>query len=99
MYTTLIFLGAGLMFILLVVNIYIRLKVYKHYKRLISAEVEFPTAYILNREKLESEIIPLYPNSKNDILKFSKHIQISLRIASYLLMLIVLLAAVIYYYK
>ncbi len=99
MYSTLIFLGAGLMFVLLVVNIYIRLKVLKHYKRLIKAEVEFPTKYILDKKKLQDEIIPYYPDSEEDILKFSRHIQISLKIASYLLMLITLLAAVIYYYK
>jgi len=50
-------------------------------------------------DKMEAEIIPRYPSYAGNIRAFSRHLRLSLRIASILLMLITLLAAVIYYYR
>ncbi len=99
MYRTLLLVGAGLMFVFLVLNVYFRIKVWKHYKELLRYKVEFPTRYIVDTKKLKEEIVPKYPEAEKAILGFSRHIQISLRIASILLMLITLFAAINYYYK
>jgi len=99
LYQSLILWAAGLMIILVFVNLYIRVRVWKHYIILNKNKVDFPTSYIMKPDKMEAEIIPRYPEYADNIRAFSKHLRISLRIASVLLMLITLLAAVIYYYR
>jgi hypothetical protein len=99
MYSTLLIWAAGFMLVLLFMNVYIRMKVLVIYQKLQRKKVEFPAKYILDKKRLEAEVIPRYPDSADDIRAFGKQIQISLRIASVLLMGITLLAAVLYYYK
>ncbi len=99
LYQTLILWAAGVMLVLLLLNLYIRFRVWKHYVILSKNKVDIPTKYLLNKAKLESEIIPKYPDFADNILAFNKHLQISLRIVSIVLVLITLLAAVIFYFR
>ena len=66
---------------LLFLNLYFRIKLLKIYRKLVEGEVEFPTSMILKPRQLEEEIVPKYPEYRNEILSFSKHLNTSLRIA------------------
>ncbi|MFN3380876.1 MAG: hypothetical protein ACK41O_15570, partial [Runella zeae] len=76
-----------------------RVKVLKTYKRLVQNRVEFGAAHIFNRQKMETEILPQYPNMKQDILDFSNHIQYSVKMATVLVVLITAFGAVLMYFR
>ena len=99
MYTTLIVLVIALVVALLVVNIYFRVKVMKHYKKLLKAKVEFDLSHVLNRKKLEEEVIPKYPESKEDIYAFVNHLKFSARIGMTLFVLISFFGWVLMHYR
>lgn len=82
------YLVIGFFVALLFLQFYFRLKVLKIYKRLVRNEVQFETSHILNKRKMEEEVLPKYPEHKEDILKFVKEMRFSLQIASLLIVLI-----------
>lgn len=86
--TTMMYLVIGLFVALLFLQLYFRIKVLKIYRRLVNNEVQFEASHILNKRKMETEILPKYPNHKEDILKFVKEMRFSLQIASLLIVLI-----------
>ena len=88
--SVLIYLVIGLFVALLFLQLYFRLKVLKVYKRLIRNEVQFETSHILNKSKMEKEILSRYPEHKTDILKFVHEMRFSLQIASLLIVLIMI---------
>lgn len=99
MFQILAFLIIGLFVAMLFLNIYFRVKVMKSYKRLVQNRVEFGAAHVFNRSKLEKEVLPRYPNMRQDILDFSNHIQYSIKMASVLVLLITLFGAVLMYFR
>lgn len=99
MYETLIALVIALVATLLFVNIYFRIRVFKYYKKLIKSRVEFDIAHVLNRKKMEEEILPRYPQSKEDILKFTGHLRLSARIAMVVFVLISFFGWVLMHYR
>jgi len=84
---------------MLFLNVYFRVKVLKTYKRLVQNRVEFGAAHVFNRKKLEAEVLPKYPNQRQDILDFSNHMQYSIKMASVLIALITLMGAVLMYFN
>ena len=92
------FLLIGLFVAMLFVNVYFRAKVLKTYKRLVQNRVEFGAAHLFNRKKMEAEVLPKYPNMRQDILDFSNHMQYSIKMASVLIALITLFGAVLMYF-
>jgi hypothetical protein len=84
---------------LLFLNVYFRVKVFKVYKRLVQNEVEFKPVHFINRERLETEILPKYPEHKDDILLFMSHIRYSMNLASVLIFLITAFAAVLMFMR
>jgi len=99
MYITLVVLIISLVLALLVVNVYFRAKVLKHYKGLVQANVEFDLSHILNKEKMEAEVIPKYPSSSKDIRTFVHHLKVSFRIGMALFVLISLFGLVLMRYR
>lgn len=99
MYIFLMSIIIGLFVAMLFVNLYFRAKVLKSYGVLVRNKVEFGAAHIFNRKKLEEEILPKYPNLRNEIESFIKHMRYSIRMASLLLLLITLFGAVLMYYR
>ena len=93
------FLLIGLFVAMLFVNVYFRAKVLKTYKRLVQNRVEFGAAHLFNRKKMEEEVLPKYPNMRQDILDFSNHMQYSIKMASVLIALITLFGAVLMYFR
>ncbi len=93
------FLLIGLFVAMLFVNVYFRAKVLKTYKRLVQNRVEFGAVHLFNRKKMEEEVLPKYPNMRQDILDFSNHMQYSIKMASVLIALITLFGAVLMYFR
>ncbi len=86
----------GLLFLgLLFMNFYVRRKVTKSYRVLVKNNVEFGSKHIFNREKLESEILPQYPELKEDILSFVNMLNKSVRMGLLLVVLITLFGAIL----
>ena len=99
MFKVLAFFIIGLFVAMLFVNVYFRAKVLKTYGRLVKNRVEFGAAHLFNRKKMEAEILPKYPNMRQDILDFSNHMQYSIKMASVLIVLITLFGALLMYFK
>ena len=99
MYIILISLVWGLFAAMLFLNIYIRVKAFKYYRKLVDARVEFGAAHIFNKEKMAAEIYPKYPQHRADIDAFVGHIRKSLNIASILILLITLFGAILMYFR
>jgi hypothetical protein len=99
MYILLISLVWGLFAAMLFLNIYIRVKAFKYYRRLVNARVEFGAAHIFSRKKMEEEIYPKYPQHREDIDNFVNHIRKSLNIASILIVLITIFGAIMMYFR
>ena len=99
MYVFLISLVIGLFVALLFVNIYFRVKVYKSYRRLRNQDVDMQAEHIFSRSKLEEDILPKYPEQREDILQFANHLRYSVRIAVLLIVLITIFGGILMYYR
>ncbi len=99
MYTLLLSIVGGLFVAMLFVNVYFRAKVLKVYGVLARNKVEFGAAHIFNRQKLEEEILPRYPQFRNEIESFVRHIRYSIKMASVLLALITAFGALLMYFR
>lgn len=84
----LMILVIGAFLAILFLNVYFRVKVLKVYRKLVQNQVQFNAIDVFNKKKLETEILPKYPKSKDDIVTFANHIKFSVRCASGLLLLI-----------
>jgi hypothetical protein len=76
---------------MLFINVYFRVKVIKHFRNITRAGVEFGAKHVFNQTKLESEVIPHYPESADDILAFAKHLRMAMKLATILFVLICLI--------
>ncbi len=99
MYTILIAIVIGLFVAMLFVNLYFRAKVLKLYGVLVRNKVEFGAAHIFNRQKLEAEILPRYPQFRNEIESFVRHMKYSIKMASVLIALITAFGAILMYFR
>lgn len=99
MYTLLISIVIGLFVAMLFVNLYFRAKVLKVYGVLVRNKVQFGAAHIFNREKLEQEVLPRYPQFRKEIEDFIRHMRFSIQMASLLIFLITAFGAVLMYYR
>jgi hypothetical protein len=99
MYILLISIVIGIFIAMLFLNIYFRMKVFQVYGRLVRARVEFGAAHIFNSEKMATEILPKYPEQRDDILLFVRHIHYSIRMASVLTGLITLFGGILMWYR
>lgn len=99
MYYLLISIVIGLFVGMLFLNLYFRAKVFKVYGVLTRNRVEFGAAHIFNRQKLEEEILPKYPQFRNEIETFIRHMRYSIRMASVLIMLITAFGAILMYFR
>ena len=73
---------------LFIMQFYFRVRVVKVYQKLVKNRVQFDSSHIFNSKKMESEILPRYPEHRDDILKFVKEMRYSLTIASLFIVLI-----------
>jgi hypothetical protein len=89
----------GLFAAMLFLNVYFRIKVFKAYKILVQNKIEFGAVHIFSKKRLESEILPRYPNFTKEIVTFVHHIRYSMRMASVLTALITAFAAILMYFR
>lgn len=94
----LIFSLIGLFAAMVFLNFYFRLRVLRTYQRLVRQGVDFGAVHFFNRARLEKEVLPRYPQSRKDILDFVRHIRLSVRMATVLIVLITLLGAVLMFF-
>lgn len=99
MYTLLLSIVIGLFVAMLFVNLYFRAKVLKVYGVLVRNKVEFGAAHIFSRQKLETEILPRYPQFRNEIESFVRHMRYSIQMASVLIVLITAFGAILMYFR
>ena len=99
MYILLVSILIGLFVAMLFVNLYFRAKVLKVYGILVRNRVQFGAAHIFNRQKLEEEILPRYPQFRNEIESFVRHMRYSIKMATVLLTLITAFGAVLMYFR
>ena len=99
MYILLVSVIIGLFVAMLFLNLYFRAKVLKVYGVLVRNRVQFGAAHIFNRQKLEAEILPKYPQFRNEIETFVRHIHYSIQMASVLIALITAFGAVLMYFR
>lgn len=99
MYNLLMAIVIGLFVAMLFLNLYFRAKVFKVYGILVRNKVEFGAAHIFNRQKLEAEILPRYPQFKNEIEAFIRHMRYSIRMATVLLLLVTLFGGLLMYFR
>ena len=99
MYNLLLSIVIGLFVAMLFVNLYFRAKVLKVYGVLVRNKVEFGAAHIFNRQKLETEILPRYPQFRAEIESFVRHMKYSIKMASVLIVLITAFGAILMYYR
>ncbi len=99
MYLILVSLIIGLFVAMLFVNVYFRVKVMKSYKILVQNRVEFGASHLFNKQKMEEEIYPKYPEQKENIETFVNHMQYSIKMASVLAALITLFGGVLMWYR
>lgn len=99
MFILLISIVIGLFVAMLFLNLYFRVKVLRTYRKLAENRVEFGAAHLFNREKMEKEIIPLYPHMRREIEDFVNHMRYSIRMATVLIALITLFGAILMYFR
>jgi predicted RND superfamily exporter protein len=99
MFNLLIAIVIGLFVAMLFVNLYFRAKVLKLYGVLVRNKVEFGAAHIFNRQKLEAEVLTRYPQFREEIEGFIRHMRYSIRMATVLILLITAFGAVLMYFR
>jgi hypothetical protein len=99
MFVLLVSIVIGLFVAMLFLNLYFRMRVLKAYRQLVEGRVEFKAVHLFNREKMEAEILPKYPNYRQEILTFVNHLRYSIRMATVLIFLITLFGAILMYYR
>ena len=99
MFILLISIVIGLFVAMLFLNLYFRMKVLRTYRKLVQNRVEFGAAHLFNREKMEAEVMPLYPHMREEIETFVNHMRYSIRMATVLIALITLFGAILMYFR
>jgi hypothetical protein len=99
MYIFLITLVLATFVAMLFLNLYFRARVLKVYGRLVRGRVEFGAAHIFNRKKMETEILPRYPEHREDILTFVRHMRYSIKMASVLIFIITVFGGILMWYR
>ncbi len=89
----------GLFVAMLFVNVYFRAKVLKVYGILVRNKVQFDASHVFSRKKLEEEILPKYPQFKNEIETFITHMRNTISMASVLIALITAFGAILMYFR
>ncbi|MBK6619774.1 MAG: hypothetical protein IPG32_02415 [Saprospirales bacterium] len=95
----LLFIVLGAFAAMVFLNVYFRVKVFKSYKTLVQNRVEFSARHLFNREKMEEEIMPRYPQMRQEIETFVRHLRYSIRMATVLIALITLFGAILMYFR
>lgn len=93
------YLIIGFVLSLLFLNFYFRFKVMKLYNYLVKNRVQFDASHMLNKDKLENEVIPRYPQHESKIREFVSKVRFSITIACLLFLLITFVGLLLKHYS
>ena len=99
MFVILISIVVALFIAMLFLNVYFRVKVFKVYKKLVEAQVEFNASHFFSKEKMEKEVISKYPEYRTEIETFVSHMRYSISMATVLIALITIFGGILMYYR
>ncbi len=99
MFILLITIVIGLFLAMLFVNLYFRAKVMRAYRVLVRHEVDFSAGQILNRQRMEEEIVPAYPAQAQAIRDFGNNLRYTIQMGTVLLLLITCFGAILMWYR
>lgn len=99
MYILLISIVVGLFLAMLFLNFYFRWKVLKLYHYLTRNQIEFEASHVFSLEKLREEVLPRYPDSREQIETFVKYVRFSVKMASILIILTIAFGSILMYYS
>lgn len=71
----------------------------KAYRRLVENEVDFKGVHFFNAKRMEEEVLPLYPQHKDDIQTFVKNMRYSMKVYTVLMVLITIFGGILMYYR
>jgi hypothetical protein len=77
--------------VVILINLYFRLRVLSYYKYLVKNEIEFNIVDIFNKEKLNKMVTFQEPVHRNHILSFAKFLKIGVYLISLIIILITFL--------
>lgn len=69
------------------------------YRVLVKNRIEFGAKHLFNRQKMEEEIYPKYPDFQDEIGVFCRHVRYSMKMATVLILLITLFGGVLMYFR
>jgi hypothetical protein len=81
------------------VVVYFRIRVLKAYGILIRNRVQFDIQHVFNKKRLESEILPKYPDQKKEILAFVYGIRLSITMVTVLMFVITFCGATLMFFR
>lgn len=76
-------------------NVYFRVKVFRHYHVLMRNKVEFGTAEIFSSEKME-KVIARHPEMREPITKFCRNMRLTMQMATVFVILVIILGFVLF---
>lgn len=85
--------------ILLLANVFFRIKSFRTFKLLAERNVAFGKQHIFDKERLEKEILSKYPQHKDLIMSHINSMKLSMRISMLCTLVLTLCGAVLMYYR
>ena len=84
---------------ILLLNLFFRVQVMRKYGVLAENKVQLKKSHFVSRAKLEAEVLPRYPQLRQEIITFTNYIRYSIRCNIALVTLITILAATLIFGK
>jgi hypothetical protein len=72
----------------LILHFYIRLRVYGLYRKLMENRVDLKAEQLFSKQKMQAEVLPLYPHLSKEISAFQRHFLFSVKLGIGLVVLI-----------
>ncbi|MFK7796330.1 MAG: hypothetical protein AB8E82_02675 [Aureispira sp.] len=85
--------------LLLLTNVFFRIKTFRTFQKLADKGVRFGRQHVFNRSLLEAEILPRYPQEKDLILAHINSMKRSFRISSLCMVVLTICGGVLMYYR
>lgn len=77
--------------LLLGLNIYFKSNILKAYKMLLQKDVDFSIGQLLNKKKLQQEVLPKYPSYRNQITTLASKLKFAVVFAITIMLVLILL--------
>ncbi len=99
MQNTLITVTLATFGVLLLTNVFFRVKTFRTFKKLAEAGVHFNREHVFNPKLMEEQVLKRYPQHKELILAHVRSMKTSLRISSLCMVVITACGATLMYYR